>query len=294
MSDVEFNPEEFKINQKHSWDSVASGWKKWWKTIENGAQTVSDKLVELAEIRPGQRVLDIASGIGEPAITAAKIVGQGGYVTATDISPQMLAIGEERARSFGLQNIVEFVQSDAENLKIGTDDKFDAILCRWGLMFLPNLDTTLSNIHDKLVSGGRFAAAVWSDPSKVPFISLSMETARKHLGDLPGKGLPGPLSLANVESLKKSFDKAEFVDIRTEKIPVVFEFDSSEDFTKFNQDIVAPIRTILSKETESKKQQVWNDITEQAKLKYSDPDTGHIKFVNESICIVGNNKSSTS
>ena len=287
MSKVNFDPEEFKINQKNSWDSVAAGWGKWWKTIENGAQTVSDKLVELAEIRAGQRVLDVATGIGEPAITAGKIVGQEGHVTATDISPEMLAIGEERARSQGLQNIMEFVQSDAENLKLRTDDKFDAILCRWGLMFLPNLDTALSNLYDKLVSGGKLAAAVWSEPSKVPFISLSMDTARKHIGALPGQGLPGPLSLADVDSLKKSFDKAGFADIRTEKIPVIFEFDTAEDYTKFNQDIVAPIRTILSKETENKKQQVWNDVTEQAKLKFSEPSSGRVKFVNEAICIVG-------
>jgi len=114
-----------------------------------------------------------------------------------------------------------------------------------------------------------------------------MDTARKHLGALPGQGLPGPLSLADVDSLKKSFHNAGFVDIHTEKIPVTFDFDSAEDYTKFNQDIVAPIRTILSKETESKKQQVWNDVTEQAKLKYSDPDSGRVKFVNEAICIVG-------
>ena len=134
------------------------------------------------------------------------------------------------------------------------------------------------------------AAAVWSEPSKVPFISLSMDTARKHLGSLPGQGLPGPLSLADVDSLKKSFDKAGFIDIRTERIPVTFEFDSAEDYAKFNQDIVAPLRTILSNETEIKKQQVWNDITEQAKLKYSDPDSGRVKFVNEAICIVGLHK----
>ena len=141
MSKDIFNPEEFKINQRKSWDSVAAGWQKWWKTIENGAQKVSEKLVELAEIRAGQRILDIATGIGEPAITAGKIVGQKGHVTATDLSSGMLAIGEERARSLDLQDIMEFVQSDAENLKLRTDEKFDAILCRWGLMFLPNLDT---------------------------------------------------------------------------------------------------------------------------------------------------------
>lgn len=291
MSKDNFNPEEFKMSQRQSWDSVAGGWQKWWKTIENGAQKVSDKLVELAEIREGQRILDIATGIGEPAITAGKIVGQKGHVTATDLSSEMLAIGEERARSLGLQDIMEFVQSDAENLKLGTDEKFDAIICRWGLMFLPNLDIALSNIRRLLVSGGNLAAAVWSEPSKVPFINLSIDTARKYLHtSFPGRGDPGPFSLADVGLLKKSLLKAGFTDVRSEKIAVTFEFDSAEDYTKFNQDIVAPIRTMLSNETENTREQVWNDVTEQAKLKYSDHDSGHVKFVNEAICIVGLNR----
>jgi ubiquinone/menaquinone biosynthesis C-methylase UbiE len=291
MSKVNFNTDEFKMNQRQSWDSVASGWQKWWKTIEIGAQKVSDRLVELAEIRAGLRVLDIATGIGEPAITVGKIVGKIGHVTATDISPQMLAIGKERARTLGLQDIVEFVQGDAENLKLGTNKTFDAILCRWGLMFLPNLDIALSNIRGLLMPGGNFSAAVWSEPSKVPFINLSMDTARKRLQtSFPGQGDPGPFTLADMGLLKKSLLKAGFTDVRSEKIEVTFEFDSAEDYTKFNQDIVAPIRTILSNETENTRKQVWNEVTEQAKLKYSDHNSGHVKFVNEAICIVGLNR----
>ena len=87
MSKGNFNPDEFKINQRQSWDSVASGWQKWWKTIEIGAQKVSNRLVELAEIRTGLRVLDIATGIGEPAITAGKIVGKKGHMLLLQIYP---------------------------------------------------------------------------------------------------------------------------------------------------------------------------------------------------------------
>ncbi len=60
-------------------------------------------MVDLAEIKQGDRVIDVATGVGEPAITAAKKVGIEGYVLATDISPQMLAIAKERAISLGLQ-----------------------------------------------------------------------------------------------------------------------------------------------------------------------------------------------
>ena len=67
-----FNPDEFKAQQRQMWDNAAEGWQTWWETIERGAQKVSDKIVELAEIKAGHKVLDIATGIGEPAVTAAR------------------------------------------------------------------------------------------------------------------------------------------------------------------------------------------------------------------------------
>jgi cyclopropane fatty-acyl-phospholipid synthase-like methyltransferase len=74
-----FDNEQFRIDQRQRWDSVAEGWKEWWQTIEVAAQKVSDRLIELAEIKPSQQVLDIATGIGEPAVTAArKLVGLSG------------------------------------------------------------------------------------------------------------------------------------------------------------------------------------------------------------------------
>src|SRR3990170_508597 len=100
--------DQIKQSQRQSWDSVALGWQKWWKIFENGAQIVSDKLIELADIKPNSKVLDITTGIGEPAITAANSVGNSGYVLATDISPQMLSIAKERAKFQNLDNIMEF------------------------------------------------------------------------------------------------------------------------------------------------------------------------------------------
>jgi ubiquinone/menaquinone biosynthesis C-methylase UbiE len=96
-----FNPDEFKAQQRQMWDNAAAGWQAWWETFECGAQKVSDKLVELAEIKPGDRILDIATGIGEPAVTAARKVMPHGEVIAVDISPQMLAIANARAKSLG-------------------------------------------------------------------------------------------------------------------------------------------------------------------------------------------------
>ena len=90
------DPEQFKQAQRQAWGRTASGMKTWWPVLEEGYQKLSDKLVDLAEVKPGSRILDVATGIGEPAVTAARRVQPNGKVLATDISPEMLAIGRER------------------------------------------------------------------------------------------------------------------------------------------------------------------------------------------------------
>src|SRR5271156_1654354 len=97
--------DQLRQKQRIDWDAAAAGWKQWWGTFERAAQSVSDRLVELAKVRPGDRVVDLATGIGEPAITAARRVGAAGRVVAIDHSTGMLAVGRERASALGLGNL---------------------------------------------------------------------------------------------------------------------------------------------------------------------------------------------
>ncbi|HKR73837.1 MAG TPA: methyltransferase domain-containing protein [Candidatus Nitrosocosmicus sp.] len=136
MSDSPYN--QIKQDQRQSWDSVALGWQKWWKIFENGAQIVSDRLIELADVRPNSKVLDIATGIGEPAITAANRLDDSGYVLATDFSPQMLSIAKKRAKSQNFDNKIEFREGDAETIGV-QPSTFDSVVCRWGLRFFQML-----------------------------------------------------------------------------------------------------------------------------------------------------------
>ena len=105
---MSFDANQYKSYKRQGWDSAASGWKYWWQIIEEGAQKINDRLIDLAKIKPGDKVLDLATGIGEPAVTAAKIVGSQGRIIAVDISPQMLSIARQRTASLGLQDIIEF------------------------------------------------------------------------------------------------------------------------------------------------------------------------------------------
>jgi ubiquinone/menaquinone biosynthesis C-methylase UbiE len=283
------NSDDFKTQQRQMWDNVAAGWQAWWETIERGAQKVSDKIVQLAEIKSGDRVLDIATGIGEPAVTAARKVIPNGKVVAIDISPQMLAIARTRAILLGLDSIMEFRESDGEKLDLPDQtSKFDAILSRWGLMFFPNLPAALVRIRQMLITNGRLSAAVWSTPSKVPLIDLAFASVRKQINaTAPPPGTPGPFALADIETLKQLFSQAGFKDIKVETFQITFEFESPESYTKYIQQTATRIHEMLANQTAEVKKHVWNSITE-AVWQCADSH-GRVNLDNEVICIVGRN-----
>jgi len=289
---------------------VAEGWQKWWKTFEQHAQTVNERLIELAEIKQGDTVLDIATGIGEPAITAARKVGINGHVLATDISPQMLKIAKQRSISFGLEDIVEFKEIDAERIDIDLQSllppysSFNAVLCRWGLMFVPNLTSTLKSIYKVLSSGGKVSATVWSEPAKVPKLYAAIDFVTKEMGipftitdnhSSTFDKILTPFNLANINILKEGLIEAGFKDIHIEYLNVIFEFASAKDYTNFAKEIIAPLHDILANETEKRREEIWEALAEEIKKKYvlinkhnnNKEYNKSIQMNNETICIVG-------
>src|SRR5687768_4991755 len=213
--------------QGQQWDSVAAGWGKWWRTIENGARCVSERMLDLAEVRPGHRVLDIATGIGEPALLAASRVGPKGRVVATDLSSRMLDIARERAASLGLTN-VEFREVDAERLDF-PDGSFDVVLCRWGIMSLPNPSNTLVAIRRMLTPDGSFATAVWeAGPRGRPLASLASAVARD-MFDSPSPPQEAPALPGSArKALEEEMTRARFRDIRVEELTLALDFPTAE------------------------------------------------------------------
>jgi ubiquinone/menaquinone biosynthesis C-methylase UbiE len=280
--------------QRKCWDIVASGYRKWWKQIEGngnkneGAQKVSLRLLELAEVRPGHTILDIATGYGEPAVSAAQCVGSKGYVLAIDSSPHMLEIAKERSTDLGFQNIT-FKEIDIEKFVL-PNSFFDTAVSRWGLMFLSNLNTVLKKIHDALFPGGRFAAAVWSHPSKVPLISLPMDIITREIGSQIPQTQQitlGPFSLSDINVLEQSFIRSGFTNIRTELVDVTFELSSANQFVQIMQELSLSINMMLSKVASVKRVKVLKAITDELDRNFRDRKTGHIRITNEVICIAG-------
>ncbi len=150
---------DLKAAQHKDWTARSAAWDRWSDTIAQLAQRMNAPLLEAADLAPGQAVLDLASGIGEPALDIARRVGETGVVTATDMVPEMLAGARRRAAEAKLANM-RFEIVDMEALPFA-DAAFDRILCRFGIMFSPRVDVALGEARRVLVPGGRAAYMVW-------------------------------------------------------------------------------------------------------------------------------------
>lgn len=284
MSVPSFDSTQYKAGQRREWGVSADGWKRHWKIWEQAAQHLNERLVDLARIRPGHRVLDVATGLGEPAFTAARRVGPNGSVVATDLSPAMLALAQEEAVRLGLRN-VELLEMDAEEPDLPAQS-FDAALCRWTLMFLPNLVVALTRLRELLVQDGRFAAAVWGAPEKVPFTSIPMGVIRQVLQlPAPPAGTPGTFSLADEHVLEHLFTRAGFADVVIEHQTLTFEYRSIEEFIEERPATSASIRSMLAEASTVQRQKIWLMVGE-AIGKYQDV-SGILRIPTDTLCVVG-------
>jgi ubiquinone/menaquinone biosynthesis C-methylase UbiE len=281
MNNEPTDAERYKDRQRQQWDRVAAGWEKWWRTIEDGAQHVNDHLVELAEVAPGKRVLDIATGIGEPAMSAAIRVGSAGQVVATDISKRMLDIARLRAGTAGLTNI-EFLQADAERLDF-PDHSFDAILCRWGITSLPGYSNLLVRIRRMLTPNGSFASSVWDEASRIPLTGIAITVAQEMFHSAPPR--PEPLFELPEDTLESVMIRAGFTDVRAEKLTVTLELVSTEAFTEYLVD-VSPVVAALLSDQPPMRQKEYQYLLAKELRRYAAVD-GSFRVHNVSICAVG-------
>ncbi|HEX6557202.1 MAG TPA: class I SAM-dependent methyltransferase [Ktedonobacteraceae bacterium] len=284
MSTQPFDAARYKASQRREWDTAVPRLKDWGPFLLQQLQPVSERMMELADIQLGQRALDVATGGGEPAVTAAHRVGPSGHVIATDIAPQMVALGRERVAELGLHNI-DFREMDAEALDL-PEQSFDIILSRFGLMFLPDPQVALERMHQLLVPGGRLVAAVWGSPQKVPFARWPMEVAIRVLQvPAPPPQMPGPFSLADPHRLEQLLTQAGFTAVHTEPMMLTLEWASVDDYIRFQQAILTGFNIMLAKFPAEQQAEVWRAIAEAAEQSTT-PD-GRCRTENEVLLAVG-------
>jgi ubiquinone/menaquinone biosynthesis C-methylase UbiE len=263
MESKSINAAEFRDAQHQQWDKASVGWKKHSDFIDDAASHVSERLVELAGVSAGSRVLDVAAGYGEPSLTAARVVGPNGKVVATDISAGMLAYGRERAAAEGLENI-EFVQSDAVSLDFPAGS-FDAAVSRWGIIFDPDGEGAAARVRSFLAPGDRMAIASWGPPDRVPMLSLAMGTVMRRLEIAPPPpGTPGPLSRPTPEAIGGLLEGGGFSNVEVEEIDVTMVYESADQYTMFVREIAPPVTALMADRPQEVQDETWAAITEAA------------------------------
>lgn len=231
-----------KATQRTTWQNVAPGWKKWSAETTRQWAPLTARLT--AGLRPGQRVLDLASGVGDPAIAIARKVSPGGSVLGTDLVEEMLAAARENAAAAGVTNI-EFRCVDAEKLDL-PPASFDAATMRFGMMFLPDPVACAKGVRAALKPGGTFTAVVWQSADQNPWAAIPIGVLKRHLDvPIPAPGAPGLFAMADRATFEHVFRAAGFDDVAIEA--AVFDmadFDRAEDYLRYTLDLAGPVRAL--------------------------------------------------
>lgn len=245
---------------------------------------MTDALVGLGGIRPGHRVLDVATVIGEPVDGGAlrRTEGTGG---GDDLSPQMLAIAAERAHRAQVDNL-ELVEMDAEDPWLPRAS-FDALLCRFGLMFFADVPQALLRLGGLLVPGGRLAAAVWGPLANNPAIALTVTTVAARLGLAHGPVSP----LGAEQGLEARMAAAGFGEVQCLRVPLRFEWASAEEFVAAQQAMNVPLRRLCAGHEPGRRAAAWAALTRAAgSLVKGD---GRLRLSGEALVVVGRRSQSS-
>ena len=165
------------------WRVTARFWTKHSGTIRTMFAPLTEALIEVAGISPGQTVLNVAGGAGEPSLTIAERVGSKGSVTCTDAVAEMVAAAESEAQRRGLTNIT-FRQCVADSLPFDSNS-FDAVVCRLGVMFFPDPLAALREMLRVTKPGGSLALAVWHQNELNPFTYIVTEVMSRYVESPP-------------------------------------------------------------------------------------------------------------
>jgi SAM-dependent methyltransferase len=254
-----FDAAKYKNAQREQWNKDGAAWRRWTPVLDRWYGEATRHMLDLARIRPGQRVLDIAAGAGEPAVSAAERVGPGGYVLATDISEGIVEHARQVARERRLKQI-ETRAMDGEKLYL-PDASFDAVLCRLGLMYMPHPVTALREWRRALRAGGRVAVAVFSTPDRNAWGAMPASIIRRRAQlPPPVPGQPGPFSLGAPGVLEGLFREAGFADPEVRAVPVPHGAASAADYVRVASEAFGGFNAMMAHLPARERESVWHEI----------------------------------
>jgi SAM-dependent methyltransferase len=270
MTSTNFDPVGYKHSTRDQWQAAAAAWRRWQPVIDSWLREGTDLMLQLAEVQAGARVLDVAAGAGGQSFAAAQRVGLKGEVLATDIAENLVRYLEEDAAAAGLTQVGAAVM-DGEDLHV-PPGRFDAVICRLGLIYLPDREAALSGMLEALRSGGRLGAIVYSTPEANRFFSVPVSIIRRAARlppPLPGQ--PGPFSLGTPDVLRHELEAAGFVDVEVRALPAPLQLASAAECVRFERESFGALHQMLAGLGADAQAAVWQEITD-ALTEFEGPD----------------------
>ena len=246
---VAVDREEYKRTALENWQTIAAGWERRRDQIEQTTRPVTEWMVRALDPQPGDTVLELAAGPGDVGFAVAPLLGEEGRLISSDFSSEMLEVARRRAAELGLRN-VEHRQIDAEDIPL-EDDSVDGVLCRFGLMLMPDREAVVAEMRRVLRSDGHLALAVWSTAQRNPWIAVAgrILDERGHMPP-PEPDAPGPWALADPERLRSLLESGGFPAVHIEEVPILLAYDNVDDFVA------------VSTETSGMLARIWADVSD--------------------------------
>ena len=241
----ELEPYRQAVRDEWTNDATVAAWAHWHAKIVAQQVNMREALMRAARVETGMRVLDLACGTGDPAIEIARRVGPTGWVTATDLSAQMIEACRRNASAAGIANM-DFAVADAENLQFGRAS-FDRVTSRLGAMYFVDVKQALTEMKRVLVSGGIVALQVWGLPDESPyFMNAVGPFARRLSPPPPPDDAPTPLRFAPPGKLSDALSAAGFRDTREDRDSVILPWPGSpQELWQHLYEIAVPLRPLF-------------------------------------------------
>jgi SAM-dependent methyltransferase len=247
-------PETARHQSRAAWGAVASGWYAQREELWKASRPVGEWMVRRVDPQPGDTALELAAGLADTGLMAARLVGRLGRVIVTDFTPEMLAAARRRAEELGVHN-AEFRVLDAERMDLETDS-VDGVLCRWAYMLMIDPAAAFSETRRVLRPGGRLAFSVWAARERNPALSLvgGVLESQGHIPP-PDPGAPSAFAMSDRGRIRELVVGAGFAEPEIEEVSFRWPFADRDAYWRYVTETSAstsPVLRALAPEVQTK------------------------------------------
>lgn len=237
--------DEIRARQRTTWDGLSGAWDRWDAVIMEQMRPVGESMLDRLDLAPHGEHLDIASGTGEPGLTAARRV-PGARVVLTDLSEGMLGVAERRAVIGGLAN-VETVVCSADDLPFA-DGRFDTVSVRFGYMFFPDMAAATAEFARVLRPGGRLCSSVWIEPLSNPWTTVAMDAVGAETPlPVPDPDAPSMYRCAAPGFVRRLFEQSGLVDVDDWDVRVEIVTATADEYWRMISEHVSLVSAALER-----------------------------------------------